>query len=287
MIRRLFLWGVGAAAAALCACVLLGPLLIGGRWRADVAPPPADLALSVVRFEAADGVPLVAWMADAEDAKAVVILVSGLGGNRTLAPVPAMMRDLLGRGYTTLALDRRGQGSAGDGPDSPGAGAAAAADVTAAVDWLARHRAGFPVVVLGLGSGGLAALDAAAGDRRIRALVLQDGSTELRRALGRELAARSGLPAPLVRAMLWSGQHIWGRALHSSHPLDAMARYAPRPALLIHGPGTAADSAALAAANPAAQNWQAGPVADYRSYRDAWIDRVAGFLDGLFGTMFG
>lgn len=287
MFRRLFSWAAGIALAVLGAWILLGPVLLGGNWRTGVAPPPADLALSVVRFRAPDGLPLVAWMADAETPKAVVVLISGLGGNRTVAPVPAMMRDLSGRGYSVLALDLRGQGSSGDDPGPPGFGTAQARDVTAAVDWLIAHRTGLRVAALGLGSGAVVALDAAAIDPRIEGLVLQDAATDPRRALGREVAALTDLPAGLIGPMLWSAEHLWGIEFGRSHPLDAMAQYAPRPALLIHGDGMAGESDALTAANPRARNWAAGATGDYQLYREAWVDQVAGFLDGLFGTMFG
>jgi pimeloyl-ACP methyl ester carboxylesterase len=95
-----------------------------------------------------------------------LLLVHGAGVDRTIAW--ALVRAGLERRFTVHAMDRRGRGLSGDGPDY--GLRREAEDVIAVLDAL-----GGPVDVLGHSYGGLCAFEAARLTSRIRRLVLYEG----------------------------------------------------------------------------------------------------------------
>ncbi|MCF4166440.1 alpha/beta fold hydrolase [Zavarzinia compransoris] len=292
--------------------VVLGvlPAVLLAAYRNPVPPPPADLPLAEVRFESADGVPLVAWSAEAAAPKATVVLVHGATGTRGDEYVGfyGMMRDLLGRDYSVLALDLRNHGESGAGPRPPSFGPDEGRDVVAAVDWIKARHPGRRVAVLGVSMGGNAAIYAAAADPRIEALITMDTYAVAAPVTARGVAAESGLPAPVVDAVLWGARNLWGFADKAGRAIDVVAGLGARPYLIIHSLGDPivpfADAEALAAADPAAALWatpapavhdplivEAGPwgahALSYRLLREQWVDQVTAFLDRTFKTMFG
>ncbi|MFA5120588.1 alpha/beta hydrolase [Zavarzinia sp.] len=297
---------------AVAAAVLFGvlPGMLMAQYRQAVPPAPADLAVQTVHFASADGVDLVAWVAEAEAPKATVILVHGSGGTRAddYIDQTGMMRDLLGRNYSVLALDLRNHGDSGAGPRGPSYGPDEARDVIAAVDWVKRRSPGRRVAVYGTSMGGAVAIYAAAADPRIEAVVVDSTYADSGPVVGQEVEDATGLPPLLTRLVLWGADHFWGLAERDGRTIDVIGRLGARPLLIIHAKDDPvvpfADAQRLAAADPAAVLWQAPPpVAEdgaesavegfgghaqtYRQSRELWVEQVSGFLDGLFATMFG
>ncbi|PWR22782.1 alpha/beta hydrolase [Zavarzinia aquatilis] len=286
------------------------PALLMSRFRSEVPPLPADIPAARVSFRSADGVDLVAWAAEAEEPKATVILVHGASGTRGDAYVGlyGMMRDLLGRNYSVLALDLRNHGESGAGPRGPSFGPDEARDVIAAADWIKSRSAGRRIAAYGISMGGNAVLYAAAADPRIEALITQDTYTVAPPVMRRGLIASTGLPEFVADAVLWSARHFWGLADEAGRGIEVTGSLGARPWLVIQSAADpivpAGEGEALAAADPAARLWltpapaaddplllEAGAwgshARDYLLAREAWVDRVADFLDGQFAVMFG
>lgn len=286
------------------------PAVLMSRFRNDVPSLPADIPAARVSFRSADGVELVAWAAEAEEPKATVILVHGASGTRGDAYVGlyGMMRDLLGRNYSVVALDLRNHGESGDGPRGPSFGPDEARDVIAAVDWIRSRSAGRRIAAYGISMGGNAVLYAAAADPRIEALITQDTYTVAPPVMRRGLIASTGLPDVIADAVLWSARRFWGLADEAGRGIEVAGALGARPWLIIQSASDpivpAAEGEALAAADPAARLWTTpAPAADdplireagawgshardYLLEREAWIDHVAEFLDGQFAVMFG
>lgn len=288
----------------------LGPLLVLDAFRKEVPPPPRDLPVKTVNFHADDGVNLVAWSIEAEAPKATVILVHGASGTRgdTFVDLPGMMRDLVGRNYSVLALDLRNHGDSDAGPRPPQFGPDEARDVIAAVDWIKGQDQSRRVAAYGISMGGNAVIYAAVADPRIEAVITQetfaDGAPVMRRAM----LAETGYPGFVIDGLLWGARHIWGLGDMNGRAIDVVPRLGSRPYLIIHSRADPivpfADAEALAAADPAARLWvtaapevnnprlvETGPWGthgqSYILFRETWIDNVGGFLDAVFGTMFG
>ncbi|MDD3446835.1 MAG: alpha/beta fold hydrolase [Zavarzinia sp.] len=308
--RRLAILILIAAIAAPVAVLGVLPAVMLAAYRKPVAPPPADLSVVAVRFTAEDGVPLVAWSAEAANPKATVILVHGATGNRGAVHVGLydMMRDLLGRGYSVLALDLRNHGESGAGPRPPSFGPDEAKDIRAAVDWIKARDTARRVAVLGISMGGNAAIYAAVADPRIEAQITMATYAVAPPVTARGVVAESGLPPAVVDAVLWGARNLWGFADEEGRAIDVAARLGDRPWLIIHSLSDPIvpfdDAKALAAADPAAALW-ATPAPSvqepliiaagawgshglsYRLYREQWVDQVSAFLDHSFATMFG
>lgn len=286
------------------------PAVLMSRFRAEVPPLPADIPAARVAFRSADGVDLVAWFAEAEAPKATIILVHGASGTRGDAYVGlyGMMRDLLGRNYSVLALDLRNHGDSGDGPRGPTFGPDEGRDIIAAADWIKARNPGRRVAAYGISMGGNAVLYAAAVDPRIEAVITQDTYALAPPVVRRGLIASTGLPDYLADAVLWSARHFWGLADGEGRGIEVAPRLGSRPWLIMQSASDpivpAADAEALAAADPGARLWSTpAPAADdpllretgawgshardYMFYREEWIDRVGEFLDGSFAVLFG
>lgn len=308
--RRLAVVMLALVMGAAVVAVVAAPAVLLGQFRTAVAPLPADIPAARVDFRTADGVDIAAWSAEAEAPKATVILVHGAGGNRSDAysGIPGMMRDLLGRNYSVLALDLRHHGDSADGPRPPSFGPDEALDVRAAVDWVEARHPGRRIAAIGISMGGNAVLYAALADPRIEALVTQDTYAVAAPVVARGVTLATGLPDPLVAAVLWSAREFWGFDLDGARVVDAVAGLGARPWLILQAANDPlvplADAEALAAADPAARllPLPAPDPADpllvdgdargshgrsYRFFREPWVEQVTDFLDATFATLFG
>lgn len=133
---------------------------------------PADRALAYrdVHFRTPDGVRLAGWYIRSHNGAAVV-LRHGSGSTRSAVLGHASV--LAKGGYGVLLADARGHGeSAGPGMDIGWYGDQ---DIAGAVSFLTRQPDVDParIGVVGLSMGGEEAIGAAAGDRRIRAVVAE------------------------------------------------------------------------------------------------------------------
>ncbi|WP_170131903.1 alpha/beta fold hydrolase [Zavarzinia compransoris] len=297
---------VGAPLAALLAAGVASSLL-GAAVRIPVAAPPADLALAPVRFTTRDGVEIAAWSAEAEAPKATVIIAPGFGSSRGDAAggLYALMRDLLGRDYSVLALDLRNHGESGDGPRLLAGGIDEAADIVAALDWIKRRHPSRRIAVYGIDLGAAAALVAVAGDPRIEAVVSADLFARAEPFLSGVLVRRAAWPALAADLGLWGLRHLRGERREPTDMAVLAAHLPPMPWLIVQSAADPlvplAEGQALAKAAPWAAFWVApAPALDHpllaggglhgrahEFHREDWIEIVASFLDSTFATMFG
>lgn len=232
---RTALWGV----VALVAAGLLWAARIGWQSyqtaRDDFARTPTPAlarqpgipGLQEITFAGAGGQALAAWYVPSRN-RAAVVLVHGTSAERS--SLVAEARILAQAGFGVLALDLPGQGASG-GKTRWGEGEELA--VSAAVTWLGsraevdRERIGG----YGLSFGGFVLLEAAARDRRLRALVLASTPFDLdaeTRLANRQWGPLSELPA------LWA-LHRYRGQVADIPPAEAVHRLAPRAVLVLGG----------------------------------------------------
>jgi uncharacterized protein len=158
--------------------------------------------------------------------------VHGYGASRDFALPVAK---LLWPRFHLLAPDLRNHGESGGRHTS--VGYTERLDVSAAAGEAAR-RFGTPVGVLGVSMGAVAALFAAAEDRRIAALALDSPFASLREVLMRAAIQRGYPPriTPLLATLTCRTMALQQRYPHAAaDPLRAVARIAPRPLIIAHG----------------------------------------------------
>ncbi|MDH4103532.1 MAG: lysophospholipase [Thermoleophilia bacterium] len=177
MQKRSFVrWLLGIATTLalgfLLACRAAAHLALGRpEWRVlEGAPEEYGLAADLVGFRSRDDLNVAAWWltndASGEPGRATVILIHGLGGNRSsMLPIAAFLVD---SGYDVLAIDLRAHGESQGNYPSPGY--LEVAEITAAVEY-AHRRGSRSIVLLGHSVGGVAALHAAASGVDIVAVI--------------------------------------------------------------------------------------------------------------------
>lgn len=184
-----------------------------------------------VSFAAGDGVELAGWWLDRPGSEWVVVCAHGHRGTKS---------DLLGigsglwrAGHTVLLFDFRGNGDSGDGPQS--LSHHEQADLRAAIDLAVARRPDARVAVVAFSMGASTAILEGAEDDRVSAFVLDSPFA----TMGDVVAAnyrRYRLPSrPLVPLADLVNSVRYGYSYAQVRPLDAIARLAPRPVLLIHG----------------------------------------------------
>ena len=159
-----------------------------GTHRPAEPPDPADLGrpYTAVNVSTVDGLDLTAWYVPSKNGAAVITYPSRSGSEE-------QARMLADAGYGVLALDMRGYGESDGDPNAYGWGSEP--DLEAAADFLARQPGVDPqrIGALGLSVGGEQAIDAAASDRDLRAVVSEGaGERSIRETL------LFGAPAALV-----------------------------------------------------------------------------------------
>lgn len=216
--------------------LLLRPLLLAWQFSRPLRRPlsgrtPADwgAAYEDVEFAGRDGAPLRGWYIPSRNGAAVVLL-HGHGGNRLSVAFHAAT--LSRAGYGVLLFDLRAHGQSGGRPFSRGE--RGVDDVLAAVTWLSRRRdVQARVGVLGISVGGMLAIQAAARNVFIRAVV----------ADGPLLGTIDDLPPPrgwFERLWRFPRERGYQLAIDWFAPgprppanTQALARLAGRPVLLI------------------------------------------------------
>lgn len=190
-----------------------------------------------VEFQTEDGLTLSAWFVPPkpEANGSVVILVSGLGGNRSgMIPDGVMLYEAKGIGF--LALDLRNQGvSEGDITTM---GLMEALDVHAAVDYLlTREDVGKDRIgILGHSMGASTVLIAAGQNPEIDAIVSITSFSSLEETMGESFKVLTGLPAfPFAPLTIYFVEQESGYDLSKISPISWVDDIAPRPILFIHG----------------------------------------------------
>ena len=184
-------------------------------------------------------------------------------------------------GLAVLMIDLRGHG--GSSSARLTYGQRERFDVLGAVDWLlAQGHA--RIGVLGASMGAASTLMAAADEPAIRCVVADSAFCDFGQMIELQFRKLSRLPAIVLPAALAIGRALTGVALQSVRPLDAAARLAGRPCLMIHSAGDrfvpAADAERLAAA-AGGELWITdtdGHIGSYRALPAAYTDRVLNFF---------
>jgi len=178
--------------------------------------------LREVSFVTADGLALRGWFVPPRNGMAIV-MGHGHGENRAsfLCELGALAR----HGYGALAFDWRAQG-ASDGALVT-SGDRERLDAKAAIDFVSRQPGVLRIGALGFSMGASPILLEAAGDPRVRALLLYATWP----SLDEELRDKFGLYAPLAR---WQFVHA-GIDVDAVAPRAHLAELAPRPLLFAIG----------------------------------------------------
>lgn len=189
-----------------------------------------------IRARAADGLDLAGlWLPALRPSSKIIILVHGFMDGST-AMIADRAEALLARGWSVAAIDQRGQGSS-SGVVS-GFAALKSADLSVWLDVLADRFSGEEprvVVVWGRSMGAMVALRAAAGDPRIRALVLEAPLVDLEAVIATRLRIRRiPLASFLARLMTERAGRLAGVSVRLPKTID-LARRLAIPAVVIHG----------------------------------------------------
>ena len=259
---------------------LLAAVVTSHAVRSSVDTAALSFPHGDVRLRTTDGDAIAGWYIPSRNGAALVV-VHGSGGSRedTVRHVELLAR----HGYGVLAIDLPGHGASGGHANLLGANAQPA--VSAAVGWLARrpdvdaHRIGG----LGLSLGAEVLLEAAAHDRRIRAVVA-DGAE--RASDDRVLGAGSGFERAVGAVARSATRAITG--MREPPPLmGLLPRVGPRRVLLIAAGGRPdeipVNRAYERAAGSAAVLWTVPAAAHTGSLAlvpAAYEAQVAAFLGG-------
>jgi uncharacterized protein len=272
-----------AVAALLAGFLVLFPtaFAIVATHRARAPVQAADLGRPYERisFTTADGLRLAGWYVPSRN-RAAVIVSPGRKGQ------VAHARMLAAHGYGVLLFDRRGEGES-DG-DFNALGWGGDADIKAAVSLLESRADVDPARIggLGLSVGGEMMIEAAAEDRRLRAVVSEGAGA-------RSLAEHWDDPGPTAAQKPFSSlvaQTAALTVLANEEPPPSLTSLvddiAPRPLLLIRGlegqPQEALNRAYYDAARSPKSLWEvpgAGHTAALSAQPQEYERRVVGFFD--------
>ena len=245
----------------------------------SATPAAYGLPYADVEFRTGDGVRLSGWYIPSRNGAAVAVL-HGSGSTRTEVLPQAVA--VASRGYGVLLYDDRGQGrSDGTAMDFGWWGDA---DLAAAVTWMQQHPDSDPtrIAAVGISMGGEQAINLAATDPRIRAVVAE--GVQARQPA--DLVPEPGLHGWTVQTVMRLSTGT--AALLSAAPVpiplqDAVRRITPRPVLVIAaGDEIAVVQRVQAAAPSTVQVWalpRSTHTQGFADQPDEWTSRVGGFLD--------
>lgn len=276
--------GLLATGAVLGAVVGVTAHLLSGPSRPeldyDFTPFEIGVPAENVTFTTADGIQIAGWWFDDQDADTVVICCAGHRGSKSnmLGIGPGLHK----RGNAVLLFDFRGNGESADGPQS--LGHHERLDLRAAVDWVSKRRPETRIVVVAYSMGAAVAVQEAAEDERIAALVADSPfatMSEVVAANFRRHRLPLGFLVPVVSA--WTALR-YGYHFEQVRPIDAIGRISPRPVLLLHGtedrviPFEHSQRMAAVAKVPLVAFEGADHCGGYFQDRPAYLELVARFL---------
>lgn len=246
---------------------------------------PGGLPAHEVRFAARDGLARIAatYLAPAEPRGAVVFVhgKDACRGDELKASTAELAARFNEAGLAVLMIDLRGHGESSRARMTYGQHERF--DVLGAVDWL-RAQGHARIGVLGASMGAASTLLAAADEPAIRCVVADSAFCDFGQMIQRQFRKLSRMPGIVLPGALAICRALTGVALQAVRPLDAAARLAGRPCLMIHSAGDrfipAVDAERLAAA-ARAELWitdSQGHIGSYRAQPGAYTERVVGFF---------
>jgi fermentation-respiration switch protein FrsA (DUF1100 family) len=205
----------------------------GGRALARNPTIDFDLPYREVEFAARDGSTLRGWyVPSVPQARAGVVAVHGAGSDRRefLRHVPFLHE----AGYPVLLFDCREHGVSDGDERGISFGVREHEDVSSAVAFAKDHLDLSRVAALGTSQGGAAVILAGARDPRIDAVIAENPFTRVYDLIRDHPATPPETPDALLRLLVTTLEWRIG-SLATLAPIDAVARIAPRPLLLMHG----------------------------------------------------
>lgn len=184
---------------------------------------------------ATDGTRIAGWYIPAivgsPGTGATVVLAHGYGDNKSDMLEWA---EILHRDYNLVLFDFRNHGQSADVATT--LGVRERQDLRAVLDWLESTKAPTAVAVLGISMGGGVAVNVAAGDLRVDAIILDSTHATIANAIAARMEGQGyplGLPA--AWSILMGGLLRTGEDVSSVDPVQAIERYKDRPVLLLFG----------------------------------------------------
>jgi pimeloyl-ACP methyl ester carboxylesterase len=181
---------------------------------------------------ASDGVRIAGWYIPAGNGNATAATVVLAHGNGKTKSEMLSWAEPLHAEYNLVLFDFRNHGQSSGTLTT--VGVREVRDLQAIVDWLEQTKSPPSIAVLGVSMGGVAAIDEAATDKRVSAVILDSTHATLVGALQRELESR-GLPLALPGALsiLMGGLLRTGEDLSIADPVQAIAEIGERPVLIV------------------------------------------------------
>jgi uncharacterized protein len=181
---------------------------------------------------ASDGVRIAGWyIPAAHGAASAPTIVLAHANGKGKSEMLAWARPLHAA-YNLVLFDFRNHGQSSGSVTT--LGVQEVRDLRAILDWLQGTKSPTSIAVLGVSMGGAAAVNEAATDQRVSALILDSTHATLVSALQAQLASQ-GLPLALPGAwsVLLGGLLRTGEDLSLADPLQAIAHVGDRPVLIV------------------------------------------------------
>jgi pimeloyl-ACP methyl ester carboxylesterase len=239
---------------------------------------------------ASDGTRIAGWYIPSANAGGptapTVVLAHAEGKNKSEMLAWA---EPLHAAYNLVAFDFRNHGQSSG--ETTTLGVREVRDLEAVMGWIQATRGPAAIAVLGVGMGGAAAIDEAASDARVGAVIADSTHATLANALQAQLE-RDGFPLALPGAwsILLGGLLRTGEDMSSADPLQAIARYGGRPLLIVAaghdglvGPNDPADMLAAARGEGARVELETCAAAEHGKSIETCPTEYASWVLGFLG----
>jgi uncharacterized protein len=236
---------------------------------------------------ATDGVRIAGWYVPAATGAATAPTVVLTHANGRSKSEMLSWAEPLHAGYNLVMFDFRNHGQSSG--DVTTLGVREVRDLQAVLDWLEQRKSPSSIAVLGVSMGGATAINEAADDDRVSAVILDSTHATLASALQAQLESR-GFPLALPGswAILLGGLLRTGEDLSLADPVQAMARIGERPVLIVAagrddgvGPHDAAELMRAAQDAGASVELETCPTAVHGESITACSEVYAGWLLGF------
>jgi uncharacterized protein len=236
---RLTLWALLVLAVLVVGYLGIGLVVAAqlsapNRQPEEYTPADVELAYREVGIQSTDGLELAGWWVPGNDPSRAVVLVPGIGGDKSDRHVLETAPVYAGAGYGVLMIDLRAQGrSEGERVTM---GYEEVRDVQGALSWL--NERGFSrdeVVLHGFSMGGATALRAAP-QSGVAAVVEESAYADLPLILRQQLPKVSGLPSFFTPGIFLMGKLFFGIDPGAVRPEEDARRLCEEgvPLLIIH-----------------------------------------------------
>jgi fermentation-respiration switch protein FrsA (DUF1100 family) len=248
-------------------------------------PQPGEAAGA--DLTASDGIRIAGWYIPAGSGNPAAPTVVLAHANDKTKSEMLSWAEPLHAGYNLVLFDFRNHGQSSG--DLTTLGVREVRDLRAVLDWLERTKSPSSIAVLGVSMGGATAIDEAADDERVSALIVDSTHATLVGALQRQLESR-GLPLALpgAWAILLGGLLRTGEDLSVADPVQAIERIGNRPVLIVEagdddavGPTDAADLADAAPDHGARVELRTCPKARHAASIETCSSEYAGWVLGF------